>query len=595
MKKVLLFSLTVCLVLIASKVFAQDSLFSPPVNYGIGSNPTFIYSTDLDGDSDYDLVANGFADNVSILLNNGDGTFQPMVNYGTGDSPISVYSADLDGDSDNDLAVANRDSDDVSILLNNGNGTFQVAVNYGTGMSPFSVFSTDLDGDSDYDLAVANNSSNNVSILLNNGDGTFQAAANYGAGNWPYSVYSADLDGDNDNDLAVANYYADYISILLNNGNGTFTSAVNYGTGDTPISIYSADLDGDNDNDLATANRDTDNVSILLNNGNGTFASAVNYGAGDSPFSVYSADFDDDSDIDLSVANKYTDNVSILLNNGNGTFQSADNYGAGDGPQSVFSADLDGDSDIDLAVTNNNSNNISILFNLTTIDSCLNCSATTSTPRVPNINGTIMWDLDVTNCSISPLNVYAEIYPTVGDCASGTQYDFNINRLVVSNLASGDSATLYYWYRPGTVNGVIDAAINIDVGPSIGNYVGSCCFEFIFAYEFGRQGNDIDFGPGEWGERGFDEILPTTTALNQNYPNPFNASTTVSFEIAHTGDVNLSIYNLMGQKVETLVEGNLNAGYYNITWNASEYSSGIYFYKLTTNTKTLTKRMTLLK
>ncbi|MCP4633210.1 MAG: T9SS type A sorting domain-containing protein, partial [candidate division Zixibacteria bacterium] len=159
----------------------------------------------------------------------------------------------------------------------------------------------------------------------------------------------------------------------------------------------------------------------------------------------------------------------------------------------------------------------------------------------------------------------------------------------------GESAMLYYWYRPGTVNGVTDAAIAIDVGTEIDNYIGNCCFEFVFAYEFGRPGTDITFGPDEWGERGTKVILPTTTALNQNYPNPFNATTNISFELAQTDKVNLVIFNLMGQKVETLLDGQAEAGNYNITWDASTYSSGVYFYKLTTGDNTFTKRMTLLK
>ncbi|MCP3685683.1 MAG: T9SS type A sorting domain-containing protein [bacterium] len=226
---------------------------------------------------------------------------------------------------------------------------------------------------------------------------------------------------------------------------------------------------------------------------------------------------------------------------------------------------------------------------------CLPCNTITTTPLVPNIDGTIIWSMDINNCGPQTVPVYAEIYPTVGDCASGTQYDFNINRLAVSNLGAGDSATLYYWYRPGTVVGVIDAAINIDVGPAIDNYISNCCFEFIFAYEFGRPGTEISFGPGEWGERGGEEVLPTTTALNQNYPNPFNSTTTISFDIVQSGNVNLSVYNLAGQKIESLVDGRMNAGQHNITWDASTFSSGVYFYKLTTTGKTFTKRMTLLK
>ncbi len=75
---------------------------------------------DLDGVNGPDLaVANVISNDVSVLLNNGDGTFAAAVLHGTGSAPLSVAIGDLDGVNGPDLAVANFDSDDVSVLLNN--------------------------------------------------------------------------------------------------------------------------------------------------------------------------------------------------------------------------------------------------------------------------------------------------------------------------------------------------------------------------------------------------------------------------------------------------------------------------------------------
>jgi hypothetical protein len=89
--------------------------------------------------------------------------------------------------------------------------------------------------------------------------------------------------------------------------------------------------------------------------------------------------------------------------------------------------------------------------------------------------------------------------------------------------------------------------------------------------------------------------LPNQIALFQNYPNPFNTTTKIPYYLPSRSTVKIDIYNLAGQHVHTLLPSKQRSGEHSITWDASDYSSGIYFYKLTTNNQTLTKRMTLLK
>ena len=131
-----------------------------------------------------------------------------------GGLPESVAIGDLDGVNGPDLAVA-KDSDDVSVLLNQGDGTFAAAVAYAAGDGPISVAIGDLDGVNGPDLAVANQFSSDVSVLLNQGDGTFAAAVAYDAGGFPLSVAIGDLDGVDGLDLAVANAGSDDVSVLI--------------------------------------------------------------------------------------------------------------------------------------------------------------------------------------------------------------------------------------------------------------------------------------------------------------------------------------------------------------------------------------------
>jgi hypothetical protein len=89
--------------------------------------------------------------------------------------------------------------------------------------------------------------------------------------------------------------------------------------------------------------------------------------------------------------------------------------------------------------------------------------------------------------------------------------------------------------------------------------------------------------------------LPIAFALAQNYPNPFNPTTKINFALAKTGFVNLSVYNILGQKVAELVNSNMTVGNYTVDFNASKLASGIYIYRLTTPSQSITKKMSLLK
>ncbi len=92
-----------------------------------------------------------------------------------------------------------------------------------------------------------------------------------------------------------------------------------------------------------------------------------------------------------------------------------------------------------------------------------------------------------------------------------------------------------------------------------------------------------------------DNQIPSTFALQQNYPNPFNATTVLNFAVTQSGHVKLDVYNLLGQHVETLVDGRYEAGEYTISWNAGNLPSGVYFARLQSQERTESVKMMLLK
>jgi hypothetical protein len=89
--------------------------------------------------------------------------------------------------------------------------------------------------------------------------------------------------------------------------------------------------------------------------------------------------------------------------------------------------------------------------------------------------------------------------------------------------------------------------------------------------------------------------LPCVFALNQNSPNPFNPVTTISYSLPQTTHVTLEVFNILGQRVATLVNKNQAAGEYTVSWDANPFSSGVYFYRIQTDEATETKKMLFLK
>ena len=91
------------------------------------------------------------------------------------------------------------------------------------------------------------------------------------------------------------------------------------------------------------------------------------------------------------------------------------------------------------------------------------------------------------------------------------------------------------------------------------------------------------------------DVLPDAFALNQNYPNPFNPSTQISFSLPNAENVSLSVFNVLGQKVITLVDGHMDAGNHVVEFDGSALASGMYFYRINTESFSETKKMVMLK
>ncbi len=92
-----------------------------------------------------------------------------------------------------------------------------------------------------------------------------------------------------------------------------------------------------------------------------------------------------------------------------------------------------------------------------------------------------------------------------------------------------------------------------------------------------------------------DAGLPKEFSLRQNYPNPFNPATTIEFSLPIDAQVQLTVFDILGREVTTLIDRKMEAGQHNVSFDASKYASGVYFYRLKAGDQIFKKKMMLLK
>jgi len=105
----------------------------------------------------------------------------------------------------------------------------------------------------------------------------------------------------------------------------------------------------------------------------------------------------------------------------------------------------------------------------------------------------------------------------------------------------------------------------------------------------------MNITPGNITSSEINDELPNRVALKQNFPNPFNPATQIVYELPQQSEVQLSVYDIAGRRIATLVNGNVQAGVHTVNFDASSLSSGVYIYRLETAQSTVTRRMTLIK
>jgi hypothetical protein len=190
-------------------------------------------------------------------------------------------------------------------------------------------------------------------------------------------------------------------------------------------------------------------------------------------------------------------------------------------------------------------------------------------------------------------NVEMAIYQP--NANAGSKVAFNIGGSTGSTYSDTVyfDAYAYYAWQPSVVDSPYSQPENVPLPPWGAGDPGFYTLANADAWallEFGPEGTVGVNDPKD--ERG----VPTSFVLNQNYPNPFNPATRVSFDVPRAAKVTLNVFNLLGQKVATLVDERLSAGRHELTWNAQNLPSGMYILQMQADGSfTSSRKMMLLK
>ncbi|MCK5127002.1 MAG: T9SS type A sorting domain-containing protein [candidate division Zixibacteria bacterium] len=160
----------------------------------------------------------------------------------------------------------------------------------------------------------------------------------------------------------------------------------------------------------------------------------------------------------------------------------------------------------------------------------------------------------------------------------------------------------------GSYNGVTgtDGTVTFRTSTGLKKPIGEWCFEVTDvthatnSYESASNVATYTCESGiVYGENGeviaVNPNLPSEFSLLQNHPNPFNPVTTIAFTLPEAMYVRLDVFNIMGQRVTTLVDGVKEAGYHSVSWGGGNVASGVYFYKIQAGVNSETRKMVLMK
>jgi len=338
---------------VASSPIWQNTVFdafSTANNISITADEVLtVYSADVDGDGDMDVLSASLADDtIAWYENNGSQVFTEHFISTTADGASSVYTIDVDGDGDMDVLSTSFYEHHVTWYENNGSQVFTERTIITTADSARSVFALDVDGDGDVDVLSASETDDTIAWYENNGSQIFTERVITSTADGAASVYALDVDGDGDIDVLSASRSDNTIAWYENDGSEVFSTHAISTTANNTYSVYAIDVDGDNDIDVLSASLDDDKVVWYENDGSEVFTEHVISTAAEGAYSVYAVDMDSDGDVDVLSASLTDNTFSWYENDGSEGFTDHTITSTAASARSIYAVDFDADSDMDV-------------------------------------------------------------------------------------------------------------------------------------------------------------------------------------------------------------------------------------------------------
>jgi Secretion system C-terminal sorting domain/FG-GAP-like repeat len=545
-----------------------------------------VCTADVDNDGDEDIFAAGyFADQVRCYENDGMGGWIMHIVDNNSVGPWYLFPTDMDQDGDVDLLCCAFFEDVISWYENIGNHQWVERFVSGSIDGPECACTVDMDYDGDLDIVGAAYNGDYINWWENDGNQVWTEHSVGGFYDGACYLEAADFDNDSDIDIFAALRHANKLVLLVNDGLFSFTQLDIDDNYPGARCIRAVDLDLDGDLDVLGAAQDAGTVSWFENVNQLDWPEETITNSLAGAWFVEAADVDNDGDIDV-VGSGYLDNtVAWWESDGMAVWTEHVITDTFAGASGIRTCDIDQDHDIDIIGAGYEANQVLLweqLGNEPQIEITLSPHGEPVT--VPR-GAAFIYDFNI-ECHID--NVVSGYIWTEAILPNGNPYGpvFSIPILFAPNMTI-QITQLHQFVPMQAPLGQYQWVLSAGVYPGFPYESDSFPFTVIDA-----PSASTNQGTTEWISLGHDQIqiaaediseetasntIPVKYAITAASPNPFNPSTTLSVNLPEAAELNVSVYNVTGQQVAILADGQFNSGSHTLSFDASNLSGGMYF------------------